>query len=171
MDVGHIPLFFGGIAATVAAVWILANRPRTKSRQWTEEMPFRTPPRKKQKRTSREASALGDTAHQRRYSKKTLMDGVGHFLSPHSEAPREDGSVNWRARHDKATAAVNAAWAGHREWAEVSVRICSKTGHISSIELSAAGWDTEVESGSSNDNNKPKLCPNQTSDNQGREQR
>ena len=32
MDEGHIPLLFGGIAATVAAVWILANRPRTKSR-------------------------------------------------------------------------------------------------------------------------------------------
>ena len=118
MDVGHIPLFFGGIAATVAAVWILANRPRMKSRQWTEEMPCRTPPTKKRKRRSREDSALGETAHQRRYSKETLMEGGGHFLSPHSKAPREDGSVNWRARHDKATAAVNASWAGHRKWAE-----------------------------------------------------
>ena len=158
MDVGHIPLFFGGIAATVAAVWILANRPRTKSRQWTEEMPCRTPPTKKRKRRSREDSALGETAHQRRYSKETLKPFGGHYLSPYSKAPREDGSVNWRARHDKATAAVNASWAGHRKWAEASVRICSKTGHISSIELSAAGWDTEVESSSSNDNNnKPKL--------------
>ena len=158
MDVGHIPLFFGGIAATGAAVWILANRPRTKSRQWTEEMPVQTPPTKKQKRMSREASALGATANQQRYSGETLMPGGGYFLSPHSKAPREDGSVNWRARHDKATAAVNASWAGHRKWAEASVRICSKTGYISSIELSAAGWDTEVESSSSNDNNnKPKL--------------
>ena len=47
----------------------------------------------------------------------------------------------------------------------MSVRICSKTGHISSIELSAPGWDTEVESSSNSssssssnsNNNKPKL--------------
>ena len=108
---------------------------------------------------SREAAALGVTAHQLRFSGETLMPSGGYYLSPCSEAPREDGSVNWRARHDKATAAVNASWAGHRKWAEASVRICSKTGHISSIELSAAGWDTEVESSSSsnNNNNKPKL--------------
>ena len=107
MDVGHIPLFFGGIAATVAAVWILTNRPGTKSRQWTEEI--RTPPTKKRKRRSREDSALGDTAHQQRYSGETLMQDGGFFLSPYSKAPREDGSINWRARHDKAAAAVGAS--------------------------------------------------------------
>ena len=122
MDVGHIPLFFGGIAATVAAVWILANRPRTKSWKCTEEMPFRTPPKKRIKRMSREAAALGLTEHQLRFSGETLMPGGGYYLSPCSEAPREDGSINWRARHDKATAAVGASWAGHWEWAEASCR-------------------------------------------------
>ena len=58
---------------------------------------------------TREASALGETANQQRHSEETLKPGGGHYLSPYSKAPREDGSVNWRARHDKATAAVNAS--------------------------------------------------------------
>ena len=74
------------------------------------------------KRMSREAAALGLTEHQLRFSGETLMPGGGYYLSPCSEAPREDGSINWRARHDKATAAVGASWAGHREWVEASCR-------------------------------------------------
>ena len=52
---------------------------------------------------SREAAALGLTEHQLRFSGETLMPGGGYYLSPCSEAPREDGSIKWRARHDKAT--------------------------------------------------------------------
>ena len=113
----------------------------------------------KRMRMSREAAALGTTTHQERYTEETLLAGGGCFLCPNATRARDDGSVRWRWRRDKAAAAADASWASYRDWAEENVRVCAKTGSICSLGLAGIGWDAETESSSSSSSSsrKPKL--------------